>query len=292
MSDELRMDLADCGSPEGLITAILKHHPNWTVPVPVEELAREVGIIDLVDLEVDGFEGALKTDIEKTQGIILIKTGVREDRRRFTIAHELGHFLMPSHRGNGQCTSKDLHESGQGGEHRRQEAEANRFAAGLLMPSSWFTRDMSRLGEADVTHVQLLAKKYGTSLEAAVNRYVDLSDDVCAFVFSKDGVIRYVRRTDNFPRLILRKGDPLPDRCASVKAPLAPLRVATSWEEVDESIWLASTWGERTPTLLKQSVRQKEGFQITLLFIDSTEAEQNEEDAELEEDFALRFWRK
>ena len=77
-----------------------------------------------------------------------------------------------------------------------------------------------------------------------------------------------------------------------MKAPLSTVRVATSWEEVDESIWLESTWGERGPTLLEQSVRQKEGFQITLLFIDSAGAEEDEEHAELEEDYALHFRRK
>jgi Zn-dependent peptidase ImmA (M78 family) len=292
MSDELRMDLADCGSPEGLIAAVLKHHPEWAAPVPVEEFARKVGIVDLVDLDVDGFEGALKTDAEKTRGIILTKAGAREERRRFTIAHELGHFLIPSHRGNGQCTTKDLRETGQGCDHRRQEAEANRFAAGLLMPGPWFTRDMRRLGDADVTHVQTLAKKYGTSLEATVNRYVDLSDDACAFVFSKDGIIQYIRRTDNFPRLILRRGDLLPDRCASARAPVAPLRVATSWIEADGSIWLESNWGDRIRAILEQSIRQSEGFQITLLFIDSAEVEEDEEEAELEESYTLRFRRK
>jgi hypothetical protein len=53
MSDELLMDLADCGSPEKLLAVILKHHPDWTAPVPVEELARSVNIIDFRELEGD-----------------------------------------------------------------------------------------------------------------------------------------------------------------------------------------------------------------------------------------------
>ncbi len=199
MNDELLMDLADCGSPERLIAVILKHHPNWTAPVPVEELATAVNIVKITELEFDGFEGALQTDAKKQKGVILYKAGARNDRRRFTIAHELGHFLMPSHKGNQQCTAADLRETRRDTVHQRQEAEANRFAAGLLMPKPWFCKDMDGLGDADVTHVQTLAKRYGTSLEATSNRYIELTDDCCAFVFAKDNVIRYVRPTKDFP---------------------------------------------------------------------------------------------
>ena len=143
MSDELLMDLADCGSPEKLVAVILKHHPAWTAPVPIEELAKAVNIIEFRELDADGFEGALLTDANKNKGVILYKAGARDERRRFTIAHELGHFLMPSHKGNQQCTASDLRESRRGDDHQRREAEANRFAAGLLMPKPWFSRDMN-----------------------------------------------------------------------------------------------------------------------------------------------------
>ena len=206
MNDELLMDLADCGSPEKLIAVILKHHPNWAAPVPIEELATAVNIVKIAELEFDGFEGSLQTDAKKLKGVILYKAGAREERRRFTIAHELGHFLMPSHKGNQQCTAADLRETRRDTTHERQEAEANRFAAGLLMPKPWFSKDMNELGEADVTHVQTLATRYCTSLEATSNRYIELTDDCCAFVFAKDNVIRYVRPTTTFPRVAIRKG--------------------------------------------------------------------------------------
>jgi hypothetical protein len=56
MNDELLMDLADCGSPEKLIAVILKHHSNWTPPVPVEEFASSVNIVKIAEFEVGNFE--------------------------------------------------------------------------------------------------------------------------------------------------------------------------------------------------------------------------------------------
>ncbi|TWB21124.1 ImmA/IrrE family metallo-endopeptidase [Nitrospirillum bahiense] len=287
MNEDLLMDLADCGSPEKIIAAILKHHPNLPKPVPIEVLARAVGIIDFKDLEAEGFEGALTTDAEKRKGIILTKKGAREERRRFTVAHELGHFLIPTHKGNRQCTAADLRESRSNNDQRRQEAEANRFAAGILMPRPWFVRDMNSLGDADVIHAQKLASDYRTSLEATVNRYIELTDDVCAFVFSKDNNIRYVRRTNTFPRLAIKQGDPLPTLCTSRVAPAMPLRVATDWAEVDGSVWLETEWGKRPSPILEQSMRQAGGFQVTLLFLAADEEE--EEDGDLSEKWDARF---
>jgi hypothetical protein len=148
------------------------------------------------------------------------------------------------------------------------------------------------LGEADVTHVQTLAKQYGTSLEATSNRYTDLTPDACAFVFSKDGVIRYLRPTSNFPRLAVGRGERLPPRCSSLRAPAQPMRAATPWEEIDASVWLKTELGQKTPKVLEQSMRQRDGFQVSLLFIDTAEMESEEEESELNRSWEVRFPRR
>jgi len=62
-----------------------------------------------------------------------------QGRERFTIAHELGHFLL--HLGASDssanffaCREKDIHSTSSSRRQRGKEAEANRFAAELLMP--------------------------------------------------------------------------------------------------------------------------------------------------------------
>lgn len=292
MSDELLMDLADCGSPEALIGVILKHHPAWCPPVPIVDFARTVNIADIKEHESDAFEGALMTDQNKTKGVILHRAGRMEGRKRFTIAHEIGHFLLPSHTGNRKCTLADMSERRVDTLYRRQEAEANRFSAGILMPAPWFKRDMDRLGDADVTHVQTLAGSYKTSLEATANRYIGLTPDSCAFVFSKDGVVRYVRKTEDFPRLAVKSKEPLPSDCSSRRAPAEPLRVATGWDEVDSELWLHEPKGKaRLRSILEQSVRQKGGHQVTLLFMSAEQVSEDEEDEELSDSWQPKFRR-
>jgi hypothetical protein len=56
-----RLDLDGTGSPMGLVTRILKIEKDLPIPVPVEELARQLDIEEIAPLEMQGFEGGLLT---------------------------------------------------------------------------------------------------------------------------------------------------------------------------------------------------------------------------------------
>lgn len=286
---DLLMELADCGSPERLLRVVLARRPSWKPPVPLEEFAASVGIQEIKPLTSEGFEGALITDDAKSRGIILFNARSATQRRRFTIGHECGHFLIPSHRGDQQCTSKDMKQVRQNGEREHRESEANAFAAGLLMPTPWFEKEMGRLGGADVAHVRTLARIFDTSLEATANRYVDLTDDCCAFVFSKDGVIRYARGSQDFPRLCVKARDSLPPGCASAEL-RAPSAGVSGWSEIDGETWLHEG-SRRLPQVLEQSMEQANGYRLTLLFIDAEEAAEEESDEDEDDSWRPRFRR-
>jgi hypothetical protein len=66
-----RIDLADAASPERLVTEILKHEPQLSIPVPIEQLCTQLDIVEIKPLTTPGFEGALLTDADKHSGIIL-----------------------------------------------------------------------------------------------------------------------------------------------------------------------------------------------------------------------------
>lgn len=291
MNDDLMMDLADCAAPESIIACILRHHPKWTAPIPIEDLASAVNILDIIELETEEFEGGLTTDPDKRKGIILYKAGTKGGRRRFTIAHEIGHFLIPWHKGDQRCTRKDMSERRNETLVQRQEAEANRFAAGMLMPKPWFLSDMRELGDADVEHVKTLARRYETSVEATVARYVELTDDCCAFVFSKDGIIRYTRATKDFPPLSVRSKDHLPDRSLSGRTSDRMPSGPSVWAEIHGSVWLNADGSSDCPKVLEQTLLQKDGFQLTLLFIAPGEIDEAEEAEALKESWTPRFRR-
>ena len=76
-------------------------------------------------------------------------------RNRFTIAHELGHYILHSDYGKHKIKAA---RSGTG----RVESEANYFAAGFLMPKKLFTQELEKSKEP--LH---LASKFMVSIPAA-----------------------------------------------------------------------------------------------------------------------------
>lgn len=101
------------------------------------------------------------TFIEGTVKAIGVNSRHAPTRQRFSIAHELGHYLN----GHESYDSGGTHVESQPSyldPQQRQEIEANEFAAELLLPSDWLKRDVAEFG-ADGT---VLAKRYGVSEQA------------------------------------------------------------------------------------------------------------------------------
>jgi hypothetical protein len=95
------------------------------------------------------------------------------ERRRFSVAHEVGHFLL--HAGEGAetvyCRPADLRPDPDSPE-RLREREANRFAAELLMPEPLVHAEVERLGDPDPI---ALAPRFAVSDVAMGWRLVNLN---------------------------------------------------------------------------------------------------------------------
>ncbi|WP_089989186.1 ImmA/IrrE family metallo-endopeptidase [Cognatiyoonia koreensis] len=89
-----RIELADIHHPVVLAKTIHTLLGKIEHAVPITEIARG---LDIEDVRVDhfgGFEGMLLTDKARSTGCILANSSKGNRRVRFTVAHELGHFLM------------------------------------------------------------------------------------------------------------------------------------------------------------------------------------------------------
>ena len=117
-------------------------------PVKVDELALEYSRqcfadspIDTVRGEdLDGFDGLLKANKARSKWLVLYNSATpSEGRKRFTIAHEFGHYILHRHQQDlFECGDDDI-ETGDNNE-RDIEAEADLFASTLLMVDSLVTR--------------------------------------------------------------------------------------------------------------------------------------------------------
>jgi hypothetical protein len=109
-----RLDLADIDAPRILARQIHKQFGRIGTAVPVIDIARSLGILDVKLGVFDGFEGMLLTNVARSTGAILANTAKGERRARFTVAHELGHFLFERHvlsdAWGFRCKSNDMRE--------------------------------------------------------------------------------------------------------------------------------------------------------------------------------------
>lgn len=104
----------------------------------------------------DGLSGWVNASIP----IAVVNTHVPDDRRRYNLAHELGHLAM---------TTSHL-------EGKEEEKLAHRFAAALLVPAAVAIRELgSHRRRLDMGELGLLKQKYGLSMQAWVRRAFDLN---------------------------------------------------------------------------------------------------------------------
>jgi hypothetical protein len=89
-------------------------------------------------------------------------------RRRFTVAHEVGHHLLHSDGAAVLCRPADVEAAA--GDERAREREANRFAAELLMPEPLVRAEAERAGPDPIA----LAGRFGVSDVAMGYRLVNL----------------------------------------------------------------------------------------------------------------------
>src|SRR6185312_7590821 len=103
--------------------------------------------LDKVDDELSGF---IVRDKQSKRAIIGANKSHHEHRRRFTIAHELGHFLL--HEGhivhldqNIGALRVNLRNSESARGEVKDEKDANLFAAELLMSANFLREELDRL---------------------------------------------------------------------------------------------------------------------------------------------------
>ena len=227
---------------------------------------------------------------------ILYATHVKsEGFQNFSVAHELGHYLLDGHidhilPADGGHTSHAGFVSAD-----TYELEADQFAAGLLMPAGPFKRALGQ-SDAGLEAVESLARLCHTSLTATAIRYAELTNDPVAIIISTGAVVDFCFFSDaikSLPQLTwLRRGMPVPRRTQT-----AQLGADASWiasgdrleAEIDIMDWLGGT---RSASGIEQSLGLGSyGKTLTVLTCTSLKDDTygEDDDGDSEEDMAERW---
>lgn len=161
-------------------------------PIDVEAIARRLA--DVVDkrfpVEVDGLCLDLKVPGKRPK--IWISKSLHHVRRRFTLAHEIGHLIIPWHTGS---IVDDLEAPRVAkGRYKVMEGEANRFAAELLMPHEWVETVSDRCEHLSGLF-NTIHQVADVSFEAALYRTLKFGNPGYLVAEVRDGIIVSTRRT-------------------------------------------------------------------------------------------------
>lgn len=183
-------------------------------------------------------------------------------RRNFTLAHELGHYLLHRMMAGNEiiCEKSDMWEWDSA--YRVRESEANQFASFLLMPRDDFDIQTAEFVRPVVSDFAKLSGRYNVSITAAVLKWLELTNQRAMVVISRDGFIDWAWSSKPLLRsgvfLRTRKGAmELPDSALAAKITeggvyegvVSPMGCWSKREEVFESA-LLSEYHDKTISLL------------------------------------------
>ncbi|WP_342107773.1 ImmA/IrrE family metallo-endopeptidase [Methylobacterium sp. SI9] len=216
-----------------------------------------------------------------------------EPRRRFTIAHKLGHFLMahhvPDQPGRFLCKGSDLLRvtAKAGDQRQRREVEVNRFAAPMLMPPYLLRGAMAAFREPNLQHVLVLARDFAVGKEAAARAYVQYHAERIAVVVAGNGRIQRCYRSLSFPDVVCGVGSPVPTGSLTHSSQHRP-STASDTAACSPDLWIDMKRDLRAPDLYEQVYLQQNGFGMILLRLDAV-PEESAEERRLNEGWRHRF---
>lgn len=128
---------------------------------------------------------------------------------KFSIAHELGHFILHKSKLTEFKDSKELltkYYSNKG-----IEQEADEFASELLMPTNMFIHavESSKIQYPDFNLVKYLSENFNTSITATAMKLVEYGQYCIALIASEDNKIKWFNRDREFRLFLKNRGSTL-----------------------------------------------------------------------------------
>jgi Zn-dependent peptidase ImmA (M78 family) len=157
------------------INLILRSLPEISIPIKIEEIAKARGLVVMPYPLGEDVSGLLS--IQNGIGTIGYNQNEPKVRRRFTIAHELGHFELHKDKSDLFVDKQFIYRSLNSKNtpvNQQMEQEANLFASAILMPTDYLRKEIEKtdidLGnEEAIKHLSKLFEVSSTAMSIRIS---------------------------------------------------------------------------------------------------------------------------
>jgi len=181
-----------------------------------EDILKGLGIYRTDDIDLDLIAYSLNAEVKRnvlsdceghiigtnTNAIITINSNASIERQRFSLGHELGHWVNDRNKNlTYRCDVNDMRQRSTKKENFRQQKEvrANQFSAQLIMPKHIIVPQLNSM-EVTFDNVRLIANNFKASRTSAAIRIVELSPYPCMLIcWTKQGTRRWFTRSPLVP---------------------------------------------------------------------------------------------
>ncbi|MDM1350926.1 ImmA/IrrE family metallo-endopeptidase [Myroides marinus] len=183
-------------------------------PVPLDLIIKEEQIPVFYDYyDSDSFDGM--TTFEDGQYFIHINKDRRNlennERGRFTLSHELGHYYIDAHREGLRQGVLEPHPSKMSKQQYDQiERQADYFASCLLMPEYDFKKQIEKK-KFSFEIIKTLSERYNISKSACAIRFAEIGNHPIMIVYSEKGYIKWKKSSNDFPHQFLLYTNKVPE---------------------------------------------------------------------------------
>lgn len=123
-------------SPEVKLAQRIHKKHNLKIPFDLTALVKSYANLIYTPIPIQGIDGVcLNLKVPGKKPTVIVNSELSENRKHFTLAHELGHIIIPWHLGT--IVDENYSQFFKNLAYRELEQEANNFAAELLMPMKW-----------------------------------------------------------------------------------------------------------------------------------------------------------
>jgi hypothetical protein len=240
-------------------------------PIRIEEVAlhysREVFPMDPI-LEVLGqnyrgkWEGALVPKDDRSGWGLFYDSGhASKGRKNFTMAHEFAHYLV--HRNLTDkpfyCSRQDMYAWDSA--YAKMEAEANQFAAMVLMPPDDFREQTKSFMAPTLAQFEALKDRYEVSLTAVVLNWLKTTERRAMIVVSKDGFIDWSWGSER----LFKSGVYFQAKKQTIAVPEKSLAALGSNRDLEDLRHPAGVWNPRERVLESVVFADSHDMTISLL---------------------------